>query len=152
LRERKRRWQEALDTAIESDRQAQDQQERGSDQIARDDARLQCRLLYDRYRSELQQVFPQDVFDSYFTSFLADSTPLDVFEQRAEQLKDMIRDRLQLGVQEQRRFESPEEVIQYFAEQQRRLTALVADDPDVLDTLICDLAEARDKALKELFL
>jgi len=133
----------------------QQQEEERNHQIEsrrREQLRFDVRLFYDRYRSELQAVFPQDTFDSYFASFLTDSTPLDVFEQRAEQLKDMIRDRLQLGVQEQRRFENPEEVIQYFAEQQRRLTALVTDDPDVLDTLICDLAEARDKALKELFL
>lgn len=122
------------------------------EQQTRDQLRFDVKLFYDRYRTELQSVFPQDTFDAYFSSFLTDSTPLDLFEQRAEQLRDMIRDRLQLGGQEQHRFETVEDLLQYFTEQKRRLTELAADDPDALETLVSVLAEAQDRALEEFLL
>ena len=116
----------------------------------REQIRFDMRLFYDRYRAELQSVFSTEVFESYLSTFLTEGTPVELFEQRAEQLKEMIRDRLQLNSRrETPRFATLDELLKYFADRKASVRQLQADDPDVVDTLISTLDEVQDKAIRE---
>lgn len=120
----------------------------------REQLQFEVRLFYDRYRAELQSTFPPDVFESYLSKFLTEGTPLEQLEQRADQLKEMIRDRLEIRpAREKPDFQDIDDVIAHFAQRKQRIRELElsdSDDADVKDTMIAALDAAQDKAIREL--
>lgn len=119
------------------------------EQLHRDQVRFDVRLFYDRYRRELAELLPEEKFAAYFQSFLTDSTDADVFEQRAERLKDMIRERLELSSHNQPvTFESIDQVIAHYNEKRRVISLLPVDD-ETLEEFQIDLDESMKSDLKE---
>ncbi len=120
-----------------------------TEQLHRDQVRFDVRLFYDRYRRELADLLPEDKFDAYFQSFLTDATDANVFQQRAERLKDMIRERLELSSRKQQAgFETIDEVITYYDEKRRMISQLPVDD-EVREDFLMQLDESMERDLRE---
>lgn len=118
-------------------------------QHRREQIRFEVRLFFDRYRRELADVFPEEKFDSYFQSFLTDTTAPDVFEQRAERLKDMIRDRLELSSrQSSTEFTSIDEVIAHYDGKRQLISQLPVDD-EVREDFLMQLDDSMERDLRE---
>lgn len=116
---------------------------------SRDQIRFDVRLFYDRYRRELAEVFPEEKFDAYFQSFLTDATAIDVFQQRAERLKDMIRERLEISNRRKTpAFESIEDVIAHYDEK-RSLILKLPVAPEVIEDFYMQLDESMERDLRE---
>lgn len=54
------------------ERRRQEQQRSQSDHQRRENARLRCLMLYDRYATELEMRFPRERLESYFATYLTD--------------------------------------------------------------------------------
>lgn len=120
-----------------------------AEQLHRDQVRFDVRLFYDRYRRELADLLPEDKVDAYFQSFLTDSTDADVFAQRAERLKDMIRERLELSSRKQQAgFETIDEVIAHYDEKRRVISQLPVD-AEVREDFLMQLDESMERDLRE---
>lgn len=115
----------------------------------REQIRFDVRLFYDRYRRELADVFPEEKFDAYFQSFLTDSTAPELFEQRAERLKDMIRDRLELSSRQQSAgFETIDAVIAHYDGKRQLISQLPVDD-EVREDFLMQLDDSMERDLRE---
>lgn len=136
----------------QAERETREQEERRRrvEQARRQALEYELRLFYDQFRLELREKFPQEQFESYFKTFLTDSTPVEIYEQRAEQLRQMLRDRLDLsGAEHRPEFQSIEQILEHFRQQMERVRRIEGLDPDTLDTLLCTLEDAQDNALQE---
>ena len=132
-----------------AERGLRQQQAEQAAQQQREQIRFDVRLFYDRYRRELVDVFPEEKFDAYFQSFLKDSTAPEVFEQRAERLKDMIRDRLELSSRHQStEFTSIDEVIAHYDGKRQLILKLPVDD-EVREDFLMQLDDSMERDLRE---
>lgn len=119
-------------------------------QLRRDELRYELQLLYDRHRVELSESIPKERFDAYFEAHLTDTLEPDVYATRAEQLKEVIRERA--GVLKRTKqpvFESIEDVIEHYRAKKQRLRLLDLDD-DTLETLEVTLDDIQDREVRKL--
>ncbi|QDT64073.1 hypothetical protein [Calycomorphotria hydatis] len=114
----------------------------------REKARFQCRLLYDRYASEIQESLSRKRFDDYLKTYLSDSHSADLVEQRAEELQKMILDFFE-GSDEAQPQLSLEEIVLYYAAERERISLLDLD-VDTKAAMLADLNAAEDKAIRNL--
>lgn len=111
--------------------------------------RYDLELLYDRYRAELADKISSDRFEAYFKTHLTENLSPEVYEQRAEKLKSMIRDRLNIRSKPSKpEFESLDEVIEHYRDRKQRLAYLGLDE-DELETLRLTLDDMQDRDLRE---
>ena len=107
------------------------------------------RLFYDRYRRELADVFPEDKFAAYFHSFLTDATATDVFELRAERLKNMIRERLEISSRRRTLvFDSIEDVIAHYDDKRSLIISLPVEE-EVQKEFLMQLDDSMERDLRE---
>ena len=140
--ERERQRQEAGAEAARLRRQRE--------QAERDKIRYEVGLLYDRYRAELTDKLPQDRFDAYFATYLTPDLEPSVYTERAEKLKDMIRDRLNVQHRSPApQFDSVEDIIRYFTAKKASLLTLGLDQ-DTLETLEVTYDEMQDREVRKL--
>ena len=140
--ERERQRQEARAEA--------DRLRRQREQAERDKIRYEVVLLYDRYRAELTDKLPQDRFDAYFATYLTPDLEPSVYTERAEKLKDMIRDRLNVQHRSPApQFDSVEDIIRYFTAKKASLLTLGLDQ-DTLETLEVTYDEMQDREVRKL--
>lgn len=118
-------------------------------QRQREDTRYDVELLYDRYRAELADKLPPQRLAEYFDQYLTDSLTAEAYSNRADQLKQMIRDRADVkqGVQLPE-FESIEQIIEHYRTKKQRLKFLDLDE-DTLETLEVTLDEIQDREVRK---
>ncbi len=94
-------------------------------QRRREDVRISCEVLYQRFKLELAERFPSADFDSFRHKYLGDDRSAEEVEQRAEQLKDLIQQHLdQLRVKPKRDFNSMAELNAWYGEQLAQAEAI----------------------------
>lgn len=114
------------------------------------DIRYEVELVYDRYRNELTDKLPPERFNEYFSDHLTSDLAVDVYAQRAEQLKSMILDRVNGKHRQQLpEFDSIESIVEHFRARKQRLQLLDLD-PDTLETMEITLDDAQDRELRKL--
>ncbi|MEZ6128966.1 MAG: hypothetical protein R3C59_09805 [Planctomycetaceae bacterium] len=119
---------------------------------ARENVQYETELLYDRHRKELAESLPPERFQEYFSKYLTDDLDPEAYSVRAEQLKDMIRERA--GARKrtaQPEFETLEDVIEHFRAKKQRLRLLDLDD-DTLETLETTLDDLQDREVRKLLM
>ena len=125
----------------------QRQREQKKQQRQREQVRFETQLLYDQNRTALEQSFPEEKFNAYFTTFLTDDLDPGTFKSRAEQLTRMITERLQHDSPSQQ-FDTLDDVIAHF-DQKAALLATAGLDEDTTETLKIAFAHAKDQAIEE---
>ena len=126
---------------------AQRQREQSKQQRQREQVRFETQLLYDQNRTALEQSFPEEKFNAYFTNFLTDELDPETFKSRSEQLTRMITERLQRDSPAQQ-FDSLDDVIAHFDQKAALLTAAGLDE-DTTETLRIAFENAKDQAIEE---
>lgn len=151
---RKHVWQTALreqqqQPAREREQRAQKRLEsrKSKDSEKRAAMRYELELIYDRFRSELKDNFPPERFELYFSQYLTDEQDPKVFAQRAEQLKKMIHERVDVKSRNRRpTFQSLDEIIAHFHEQKQQIQSLGLDDD--VESLEITLDELQDREIR----
>lgn len=142
---------DAEERSPEEQRQRQDlvqrQREKNEQQRQREQVRFETQLLYDQNRTALEQSFPEEKFNAYFSTFLTDELDPETFAARAAQLSRMITERVQHDSPAQQ-FESLDELIAYF-DQKAALLESAGLDKDTTETLQIAFAHAKDQAIEE---
>ena len=110
--------------------------------------RYELQLLYDRLRPQLAAL-SEEQFQAYFHSFLTEALPLDVYRERADQLKQTM-----LHLAHERTSGPPrdaglEEVFRYYNERKERLRSLDLDE-DTRETLELMIDEERNRTLQQM--
>ncbi|HQZ64528.1 MAG TPA: hypothetical protein PLY87_05610 [Planctomycetaceae bacterium] len=119
-----------------------------SEARARESARYDLQLFYDKHRQNLSSHISEEKFLAYFNSYITPTLPLAEYQNRIRQLKTMLETHVDPRMKRQRpEFESVEEVVAYYSLQKQKLQ-YVELDADVLETLECDLLEAQDNAIR----
>lgn len=126
LAEEKRQRQYQLQEEINRKRRSEAQAKQRDEQRLREEARLECELLYARHASEIGGRFPRTDFEQFIAKYMRDDlTPADV-QQRGRQLQMIIQQHVE-KIAPPPKFQSLEDLAGWFAEQRRQLEA-VADD------------------------
>ncbi len=142
-----------VDSSASAEEEAQLQEEAENlvkEQRERDAIRFNLEILYDRYRHELKDLLPPEHFAEYFATRLTNELPVETYRIRAEQVTEMIRDRLQLADEDTPDWQSSEEIITEFNTRIKRLQYHDLDE-DTLETLQLQLNEERNAALRKHF-
>ena len=165
-RDRRQREQEARQRQIQDERarpelerqrrcrlaEEQRQQEadrKRAEQFRRDHARFGARVVYDRYGMELNDLFPRDVFEKYLVSDLSDDHSAEDVERRADGLKQMIFDRLNLqNGKTQDDANSIKDVVLAHEEKRIELESLGLEE-DLLQVLLYEIDKAEITAIRE---
>ncbi|MEZ5941118.1 MAG: hypothetical protein R3C18_06990 [Planctomycetaceae bacterium] len=138
----------------EKKRRASEKRQRNreeADQARREAKELELRLLFDRHRRELGTQLPSEDFESYFQSFLTNAVPPDEYEQRADQVAQMIRDLARVTGRPQRpQFNTIDDVLDFYSQQVAAIQKRTDLDVATKQTLISHLEDARDRALESL--
>lgn len=114
---------------------------------------LDLKILFDRHRNELEGRLSQKEFKAYFKSFLTSETDVQTYEERAEQVAEMIRSLASVADPQKRpEFKSLEEILTYYTQQIEIIRNLPQVDEETHETLICLLEEARDQTMEEFLL
>ncbi len=111
-------------------RQLQEEQQRKqkSDQNRREEARLECDLLYQRHASQLASFFPPERYEALASQHLSEEHAAEDVEQRAARLQQMIRDCLDASPGSDAKFKSLQEVAAYFDDRRKEIDNLPYDD------------------------
>ena len=110
--------------------------------------RYELQLLYDRLRPQLAAL-SEEQFQAYFNSFLTEDLAVDVYRERADQLKQTM---LQLAKE---KTSGPpvdaglEDVFRYYNERKERLRSLDLDE-DTRETLELMIDEERNRTLQQM--
>ena len=110
--------------------------------------RYELHLLYDRLRPQLAALSDEQ-FEAYFNSFLTEDLAVDVYRERADQLKQTM---LQLAKE---KTSGPpvdaglEDVFRYYNERKERLRSLDLDE-DTRETLELMIDEERNRTLQQM--
>lgn len=146
--ERERAAEEAAErTRLESERKQQEVQLRLSDRMRREDAKLQCVLVYDRNAAALAKPFPRERLDQYFAAYMSETHPADAVETRAKQLIAMLEElATEHGHRSKAKFQSLADVAAYFHQQREQIQSLPYG-PDVVESLVVLLNQHEDAAI-----
>lgn len=146
--ERERAAEEAAErTRLETERKQQEVQLKLSDRMRREDAKLQCLLVYDRNAPALAKSFPRDRLDQYFTAYMSETHAADAVETRAKQLIVMLEELAgEHGHRSKAKFQSLADVAAYFHQQREQIQSLPYG-PDVVDSLVVVLNQHEDAAI-----
>lgn len=91
-RRREQAWAEGAPAREEERRRREEQACRGAaSQKRRQEARASCEVLFVRHQFEIRQRFTREMFDAFLAKFMADTFTTEQVEQRAKELKDVIR-------------------------------------------------------------
>jgi hypothetical protein len=85
-------------------------------QRRRDQARASCTLLYDRYAVDIAKRYTKEMFTEFVSQHMTDQLPAELVEQRAEDLKNLLRQHYET-VHPPSKFRSIEEAYRWQAEQ-----------------------------------
>lgn len=132
----------------ETEAREQIEQKHKTDQQQRDEARLHCLLLYDEHAHNLTNRFPRERLMEYFQQYLADSFSVELVEQRAERLKEMIESSLHSKGRNRQKFSSFIDITNYFQEQRKEIELLDYDD-SVKQSFLTSLNLQEDRAVRE---
>ncbi len=122
-----------------------------AEHVRRNQLRFEAELLYDRHRKSLKDRFSPERFAQYFKDGLSPSVAMPVYEQRIQQLMQMILDLVGPDAGGLSRLSlSPEEIITNFKTRLQRLKYLDLDE-DTLEVLEIRFTEERDRQLERYF-
>jgi hypothetical protein len=124
-----------------------DAEEKANAQKRREDARLQCDLLYQRHARELSQSFPRDQFNEFLNRYMSDVHAPEYVEERGKLLEEVIRESLGSGKQ-QAKFSNLKELANYFENRRKEVDALPYPD-DLKDTYRTQINREEDEALRK---
>lgn len=146
--ERERAAREATERArVEAERRQQLELCRLSDQKRREDAKLECVLIYDRKAAALAKSFPRERPDQYFAAYMSETHAADAVETRANQLIAMLEELAsEHGHRSKAKFQSLADVAAYFQQQREQLQSLPYG-PDIVDSLVVVLNQHEDAAI-----
>ncbi len=121
------------------------------DQTTRDQLRYRLQLTYDQHRTELSDQLPPEQFADYFESFLTNQLSPDEYARRANQLEQMLTDKLGSASRRRRpKFESIDQAIAHFEAEKERIRQIPTLDEDTRETLLIVIDDAQDIAIQEL--
>jgi len=114
----------------------------------RDEARMRCLMLYDRHGELLADQFPRERLQEYFDHYMSDSSAAEIVEQRAQTLTSMIDNWVaQSKSRQKKQFESLGELAAFYQRQREEVTPLPYD-PDVKDSLLCNINIQEEQAIQ----
>lgn len=127
-----------------------DQKRREEEHHKREALRYEFELFFDKHRANLPSHFSEEKVQRYFQTFIRSDLSVDVYEARIRQLMAMIDSQVDPRHKKTRPdFSSVEEVVVYYNEQRQKLQ-LLSLDPDLLETLECEILDAQDISLRSL--
>lgn len=132
----------------EAERRRLESQQLAEEQRRREQARFRCETLYDRHRVAIQNSIPWERVRGYLDSYLADTYPAAVVEQRADELERLISDCVREGGGLRQRFESLDQLALHFTQRKVEVTAL-GYDKDVKESILAALAIQEETAIRE---
>lgn len=152
-RTRPQREQAVRDAAersrAEAERRQQEDQRKLSDRKCREDAKLRCVLVYDRFAAALAKSFPRDQLDQYFAAYMSETHAAEAVEARAQQLIQMQEELAsEQGNRSKARFQSLADVAAYFHQQREQIQSLPYDH-DTLDSLLMLLNQYEEAAIAD---
>ena len=135
----------------DADRQARERQaatQKTADGRRRDDARMRCMTLYDRYGPALADQFPRERLQEHFELYMSDASPTEVVEQRAMAIMGLINDWVEQHKSGQKkRFVALAEIAADFQAKRDEVPGLPYDD-DVKDSLLTNINKEEDNAIE----
>ena len=141
----RRRRQAAADLQARQQKEQQQMNERNR----REEAKLHCLLLYDRYSGALSKSFPRKRLEQYFEKYMTETHTADAVEMRATQLIGMLEELARdCGGRSRSRFQSLADIASFF-EQQRQSIRTLPYHPDVIETFLVTLNEQEDEVIKD---
>lgn len=148
--ERERREREAETERLRQEGESQRQAELVLDEHRRrDEARLQCRLYYDRNVDQLQKHFNREMLQEYFDSYMNDSQSANDVEHRAGLLIGMLKEQLEERSERTMTYNSISEIADYFNQKRAELESGPFDD-ETLESLRVEISQNETAAISAL--
>ena len=134
----------------EQERRERDEHQRqqASNLAKCEELRLECELLYSRYAEQLQRHLPSDHFQRMLDSYFGGRSDPRPVRQRAEMVRQMIRDCVAMGAEAKGGFTNMDELAQHY-EQLRKAVETLPYDDDMKDSLFTEIADRETLAIGE---
>lgn len=149
--ERKMKPLQDAAATLQREKVARERQQMSYAQRRREEIRLRCEVLYDRYAAEIQTRFPRTMLEDYLKRYLGDARAVEEVEHFGAQLQDLIQFHV-AKVEPPKRCRNVEELSKWYMEEKRRIEHLDID-PAFRETYLIQLnmryAELTQELLSE---
>ncbi len=116
-------------------------------QLARENCRFACQLLYDRLMPEQKECFPQERFAAYFEEYLSDAYEPGEVQRRAQKLQQMIIENFSSTRESTCSFSSIKDIADHFQKRRQEIEAL-GYDGKMTDVFLALLATEEQNAIR----